>query len=69
MGEKKGNWHDVDKIFAGKDRNLTVLSIALVAGLYAALTGDTKPFAVFVFTIAILFLFDLVNYILGKINS
>lgn len=69
MAKDEGKWYDAGNFFTNKDRNLTVLGIIFVAMIYAKLTGDTKPLAVFVFVFSAIFLFNLVNFILGKINS
>ena len=68
MAKDEEEWYGPGKLFTGT-RSLHVLGIALVAGLYAFITKDTRPLAVFVMAMAAIFLFDLVNFLLGKIHS
>ncbi len=54
--------------FKGK-RNVTALMIALVLGLYAKFTGDFQPLSIFVLVITAIFLFELVNFVMGKLGQ
>jgi phosphatidylglycerophosphate synthase len=54
--------------FEGK-RNVTVLMVALILGLYAKFTGDSQPFSIFALIITAIFLFELVNFVMGKLGQ
>lgn len=51
------------------DRNVTVLMIALVLGIYAKVTGDIQPFAAFVLIVTLIFIFFAFNFVMGKLKQ
>ncbi len=59
---------NLGEIFSLKgDRATHVLMVAVVLGIYAKITGDSRPFAVFVLIVALSFIFYAVNFVLGKL--
>jgi hypothetical protein len=59
---------DITTVF-NADRGLVMLGVAFVLAVYAKLTGDVQPFAVFVMIMSLIFIFDVVNIVMGKLNQ
>jgi hypothetical protein len=61
---------NLEKIFSlSGDRNVTVVMIAVVLGVYGWLTGDIRPFSVFALVIILVFLFGTLNFLMGKLKQ
>lgn len=58
-----------EEIFSSAERQTAIVGIAIVTGIYARLTGDAKPLAVFVVLLSISVAIHVINHILGKAKS
>ena len=61
---------DLKKLFAEKDtKAFSLLFAAIILGIYAKLTGNTRPLAGLVLVIAAAFILGAINGVLGKIKD
>ena len=58
-------WKDMWNV----SRGTAVVFIGLLFALWAKLTGDLKPLAIFVIGVAGSFMIFSINYVLGKLNQ
>ena len=59
----------VQEVFADTPRGGAIIGIAIVMAVYAKISGDARPFAVYVFGVSLAFLIFAINYLLGKLKS
>lgn len=57
---------DITKTFEA-DPTLAALGIAIVFGIYAKITGDTRLLSLFVLVLGAVFVFQTFNYLMGKL--
>ena len=58
-----------EKAFIDVPRGAAIIGIAIVMVIYAKMTGDVRPFAVYTIGVSLAFLLFAINYLFGKLKS